>query len=229
MAARRPAGRRRPAPPSEMARRPSATRAVPRAAAQAVAAEVKRRLVFDLGGQRPRRFEVIPVGSVRRRAPHVKDIDLLVVVPAGALAPADFDRALGAAALRPPRGGDAVSFADTSAAGPRRRSLILRAEGRGRGGKAQNYRTDLFIATAAEKPYALYHFTGSREYNVRTRAHAKRSGWLLNQYGLFDAATGRRVRGAAAIRTERDLARFLGVTYRPPRARGAATLARPGR
>lgn len=198
----------------------SPARNVPLATAQAVAAEVKRRLIFDLGG-RPRRFEVIPVGSVRRQAPRVKDIDFLVVIPAGD--EAEFERVLAAAALRPPRAADVVSVADTYAAGSRRRSFILRAEGRGRArtqrGKAQHYRSDFFVTTTAEKPYALYHYTGSRDYNIRTRAHAKRLGWLLNQYGLFDAATGHRVRGAAAIRTERDLARFLGVTYKAPRAR----------
>jgi len=146
----------------------------------------------------------------------VKDIDFLVVVPAGD--EAEFERVLAAAALRPPRPADRVAIADTYAAGSRRRSLILRAEGRGQA-RAQNYRSDFFVTTADERAYALYHYTGSRDYNIRTRAHAKRLGWLLNQYGLFDAASGHRVRGTAAIRTERDLARFLGVTYHPPRAR----------
>jgi DNA polymerase/3'-5' exonuclease PolX len=195
-------------------------RNVPLAAAQAVAAEIKRRLVFDLGGH-PRRFEVIPVGSVRRQVPRVKDIDFLVVLPAGD--GAEFERVLAAAALRPPRPADRVTIADTYATGSRRRSFVLRAEDRGQSGRtgarAQHYRSDFFVTTADEKPYALYHYTGSRDYNIRTRAHAKRLGWLLNQYGLFDAATGRRVRGTAAIRSERDLARFLGVTYRAPRDR----------
>jgi DNA polymerase (family 10) len=188
-------------------------RNVPLATAQAVAAEVKRRLVFDLGG-RSRRFEVIPVGSVRRQAPRVKDIDFLIVInDAG-----EFEHALAAAALRPARAADRVTITDTYAAGTRRRSFILRAEGRGRA-RAQHYRSDFFVTTGAEKPYALYHYTGSKDYNIRTRAHAKRRGWLLNQYGLFVAATGERVRGTAAILTERDLARFLGVTYYPPSAR----------
>jgi len=188
-------------------------RNVPLATAQAVAAEVKRRLVFDLGG-RSRRFEVIPVGSVRRQAPRVKDIDFLIVISDAG----EFEHALAVAALRPARAADRVTIADTYAAGSRRRSFILRAEGRGRA-RAQHYRSDFFVTTGAEKPYALYHYTGSKDYNIRTRAHAKRRGWLLNQYGLFVAATGCRVRGTAAIHTERDLARFLGVTYYPPSAR----------
>jgi len=196
----------------------SPARNAPLAAAEAVAAEVRRRLVFDFtpeGDPRPLRFEVLPVGSVRRQAPRVKDIDFLVVVPAEH--EARLDRALAAAALRPPRAGDRVEIADTYAAGARRRSLILR---RGApGARPTCYRSDLFLTTAEEKAFALFHYTGSSAYNIRTRAHAKRQGWLLNQYGVFDAGTGQRVRGSSAIRTERDLARFLGVTYHPPRER----------
>jgi len=193
-------------------------RNVPLAAAEAVAAEVKRRLVFDFTGEgdaRPLRFEVLPVGSVRRRAPRVKDIDFLVVVPADH--EARLNRVLAAAVLRPPRAGDRLEIADTYAAGARRRSFIVCR----RGGtlKAACYRADLFLTTAGERAFALFHYTGPASYNIRTRAHAKRQGWLLNQYGLFDAGTGQRVRGSSAIRTERDLARFLGVTYHTPRER----------
>ena len=187
----------------------SFARRVPLAEARAVAAEVRRRLVFDLGGCR-RRFEVIPVGSVRRRAAAVRDIDFLVVVPPDC--ESKFEGALAAAALRPRRRADAVTFAAAYAAGSRRRSFVLRARGR-------SYRSDFFVTTAAEKPYALYHYTGPSQFNIRTRAHVKRRGQLLNQYGLFDAATRRRVRGSAAIRSERDLARFIGVTHHPPWAR----------
>jgi DNA polymerase/3'-5' exonuclease PolX len=188
------------------------SRSVPLAAARAVMAEVKRRLVFrPAGAPRPLRFEVIPVGSVRRQASRVKDMDFLVVVPAAlaARAPA----MLAAATLR--RGGG-VTIADTYAAGARRRSLILRADGGPAGGRARHYRSDLFLALEDEKPYALFHYTGSARYNIRTRAFAKKKGWLLNQYGLFDALTKKRVRGTAGIRSEQDLAGFLGVRYRAP-------------
>jgi DNA polymerase/3'-5' exonuclease PolX len=191
----------------------SPVRSVPLADAQAVAAEVRRRLVFAGGDSRPRRLEVVPVGSVRRRAPRVKDLDFLVVLPAAF--EGHLDRALASAAFRAPRAGDRLELADTYSQGARRRSLILHERARGRA-RARNFRVDLFLATAEERPYALFHFTGSFKYNIRTRAYAKRKGWLLNQYGLFQAATSQRVRGTAAIRTERDLAKFLGVSFRAP-------------
>ena len=202
-------------------------RNVPLAAAQAVMAEVKRRIVFDFtpeGDARPLRLEVLPVGSVRRQAPSVKDMDFLIVVPVEH--GARLERALASIALRPPRAGDRVEIADTYAAGARRRSLVLRVAGR----PTKHYRSDLFVTSADEKPYALFHYTGSKGYNIRTRAYAKRKGWLLNQYGLFDVSSGQRVRGTSAVKNERDLARFLGVTYRPPRDRdGDGVGPRPNR
>lgn len=189
----------------------SPARALPLARALATAAEVVRRLVFDDGA---RRLEVIPVGSVRRRAAHVGDLDFLVV----AATPGGASTALASAALRRRRAGDVLEVADTYAAGARRRSLILRADG-GVGMRPRHYRCDLFMTTAAEKPYALYHFTGPKAYNIRIRAHAKRQGKLLNQYGLFDAATRRPIGGR--VRSERELAHVLGVTYyRPEERRG---------
>ena len=82
-----------------------------------------------------------------------------------------------------------------------------------------NYCVDLFLAYDDEMPYALLHHTGSHRYNIRIRAHAKNRGWRLNQYGLFIAETARRVRGSRQLTTEGDLARFLGVTPRPPHLR----------
>lgn len=200
--------------PGHRSRR-SAPRAGPRARAGArlavadsVAAELRRRLVV---GDPPRRPRVAAVGSARRRAPVVRDLDFLVVVPRGVA----FATALATAALRPPRAGDRLAFGPTYAAGPRRRGLLMRWAAPGR---VASYRADLFAAAPAERPFALFHFTGSREYTIRVRAHAKRRGWRLNQYGLFDAR-GRPVRGSAAVRSERGVARLLGVTYRPPEAR----------
>jgi len=173
---------------------------VPAATARIIADEVVRRARVRIGG-RLRHLEIIPVGSVRRGATTVKDVDFLVVAP-----PASVDEALAGIELR---GAGRVTIADNYAAGGRRRSFMLRFGRR-------HYRSDFFVTTPAEKPYALYHFTGPSAYNIRVRAVAKRRGWLLNQYGLFVAATREPVRGSSAVATERDLAEFIGVTYRLP-------------
>lgn len=186
-------------------------RGYPLQVGQRIADELRRRLRFDIGAGRSLRFPVFSVGSIRRRSPYLKDIDLLVVVPErfGDSWARVLDRVVLAAAGRD----DRCEVVDAYARGKRRYSFVVRC-----GGSA--YGVDLFLALASEKPFALFHHTGSAVYNIRTRAHAKKRGWKLNQYGLFSAATGHRVRGSSAIKTERDLAKFLGVSFRPPSGRG---------
>lgn len=89
-------------------------------------------------------------------------------------------------------------------------------DGRGPRPVPKFVRVDLFVAIGEALPFALYHHTGSKNYNIRTRALAKRKGWLLNQYGLFDRKTGKRLPGTSDFRTEKDITDFLGVTYRGP-------------
>lgn len=178
-------------------------------AAAARLGELVRRHTKISGGPYigPQRIWV--VGSTRRRggaAPGAtKDLDVLVVLP-----PEHRDRGdrLARLRMRSP-----LALRHSYASGPRRRSCVV-----GHGG--QNYRVDVFMAYDDELPYALYHHTGSRQYNIRLRARAKSRGWRLNQYGLFDAGTDARVPGSARIRTEDELARFIGATPRPPAARG---------
>ena len=142
----------------------------------------------------------IIVGSIRRKSSIVHDIDLLVIS-------ADPNTALKNATLR--RG--PLFFVKDLSNGIKRRSMLVRDSQTGR-----VVQVDLFVATTSEKPYALFHHTGSVEYNIRVRANAARQGWRLNQYGIFNASTGRRVQHSAAIHSEKELARFLGITYRAP-------------
>ncbi|HVE13100.1 MAG TPA: hypothetical protein VNI01_06880 [Elusimicrobiota bacterium] len=191
--------------------------------ALAACAELERRLVFvPQGPPFPApAARVVRVGSVRRRAPEVGDLDLLVVLPR-AWEPR-IGEVLAAARFAPRRRGDRLALGATLAVGARQRRLACRV-----GGRAIS--VDLFAATRAERPFALFHLTGPREYNIRTRAAAKRRGWRLNQYGLFRRAPpGAPVPGAERIRTEKDLALFLGLQPRAPAARGAEPAARgPG-
>ena len=161
-------------------------------------AGLRRQLHFN--GPRPR---LITVGSVRRAEPTAVDLDLLVVVPDRA----DFSSTLASARL------DGAPYTITSdrGSGVRRRSIVITGPG------VRSIQVDLFLVRQQELPFALFHYTGSRQYNIRTRAHAKARGWLLNQYGLFYADRVKtRVRGTARLSTERELAEALGVSYRSP-------------
>jgi len=175
--------------------------------ASALADELKQFLRLQPLKDNPRRrHSIIVVGGVRRKEPVSKDVDLLVIVPDKKTAIAKtFTRV----ALAKKSGMEIIC---SYTAGERRHSLIVRRRGK-------HFAVDLFLATESEKPFALLHHTGPKDYNIRIRAHAKRNGLTLNQYGVFSSATRYRARGSSAIKTEKDLAKFLGITYRPPEKR----------
>jgi DNA polymerase/3'-5' exonuclease PolX len=73
---------------------------------------------------------------------------------------------------------------------------------------------DVFRITKEEKPYAMLHYTGSSQFNIRVRAVAKRQGMKLNQFGLYDK-NGELIKCS----TEREVLKAIGVTYKAPTAR----------
>jgi DNA polymerase/3'-5' exonuclease PolX len=175
---------------------------IPLAKAQVLAERLRERLAWPIN-------RVLLVGSARRGKPEIKDLDILLLLPPGVSERRE-RTALDGLHLRANSGRLKILMSYSS--GPRRRSAIVRYNG-------ANYRTDFFLARHEERPYALFHHTGSSRYNIRIRAHAKEKGWLLNQYGLFNRKSMRRVRGTESLRTEEELAKFLGVTYRLPEDR----------
>ena len=57
--------------------------------------------------------------------------------------------------------------------------------------------------------------TGSQKYNIILRMVAKRKGFKLNQYGLFDRETNKLI----ASKTEQDIYDALGIKFKPPELR----------
>ena len=72
---------------------------------------------------------------------------------------------------------------------------------------------DLRVVSDVEFPYALHHFTGSKEHNVAMRQRAKERGLKMNEYGLF--------RGEELVkcRDEKAIFKELGLPYIPPELR----------
>ncbi len=73
---------------------------------------------------------------------------------------------------------------------------------------------DLRLVPADAFPFALHHFTGSREHNTLMRRRAKELNLKLNEYGLFDE-NERTERPA----DEEGVFRLLGLPYIPPELR----------
>ncbi len=64
-------------------------------------------------------------------------------------------------------------------------------------------------------PVALMHYTGSKMFNIKTRAAAKKKGYKINQYGVFATKTNKKM----DIRSEKDIFDLLGIKYLQPHER----------
>jgi len=62
-------------------------------------------------------------------------------------------------------------------------------------------------------PYALHHFTGSREHNTAMRSLSKKSGIRMNEYGLFKG------KELIKCKSEKDIFGVFGMQYIPPELR----------
>src|SRR5438477_820486 len=153
-------------------------------------------------------LHVCIAGSYRRRKEIVRDLDFIVATNA----PAD----VSALFVQHPLVESVI------AQGPTKSSVRLRS----------GIQCDLRVVNAAEYPFALNYFTGSKEHNIVMRNRALQRGWTLNEYRLGiaegrgdspespdeKAPPTRKTRGrlgsiAPAIREEADLYRALDLDY----------------
>lgn len=74
--------------------------------------------------------------------------------------------------------------------------------------------SDLRVVSDKQFPYALAHFTGSKEHNVVMRQRAKTHGWKLNEYGLFEENDK-----LIACKDEAAIYEKLDLPYIPPELR----------
>jgi DNA polymerase/3'-5' exonuclease PolX len=75
---------------------------------------------------------------------------------------------------------------------------------------------DVYFADESDYGAQLMTRTGPWEGNIGNRTLAKNKGMLLNQYGLFDKKTGRKLAG----RDEKGIYEALGKEYKEPELRG---------
>lgn len=108
-------------------------------------------------------------GSLRRRQETIGDLDLLVTTDDPEGVHAHF-RGL-------PQVIDVVST------GPSRTTVLI----------SGGMQVDLRVVPPESWGAALQYFTGDKQHNIQLRELAIRRGWRLNEYGLFDERTGKRV------------------------------------
>ena len=101
------------------------------------------------------------------------------------------------------------------AQGPTKSSVRLRS----------GIQCDLRVVTAAEYPFALNYFTGSKEHNIEMRNRALQRGWTLNEYRLAplppnpEAKKKRSPGKIPRVRDEAELYRALDLDFIPPELR----------
>jgi DNA polymerase (family 10) len=76
---------------------------------------------------------------------------------------------------------------------------------------ATGLQVDLRIVEPRQFGAACQYFTGSKAHNIKLRQRALARGWLLNEYGLSDVATGTVI----ASETEEAIYRALGLPLVP--------------
>lgn len=129
-------------------------------------------------------------GSLRRRKEVVHDADLVVAT--------DKPLAVMEFFIKLPGLQKVISQGDTKS------SVVL----------ACGLQADLRCVTVEQYPFALLHFTGSKEHNVGLRQRAIERGLKLNEYGLFKNDTE-----LIPCTSEDDIYKKLGLNFIPPELR----------
>ena len=132
-------------------------------------------------------------GSLRRHAETIGDIDVTVA-------------ATDAATVMRSVAEHAVA-AEVIAQGSTKTSILTR----------ERLQVDVRVVEPDAFGAATLYFTGSKAHNIALRQRAMDRGWLLNEYGLFDAETDVLVSGG----TESDIYEALDLDYIPPPLREA--------
>lgn len=140
-------------------------------------------------GKHPSVRRVDPLGSLRRQASTVGDIDISAASkdPKGVIE--HF--------LKYPRNSRTLD------AGERTASFLLPNE----------YRVDIKVQPPEAYGSLLQHFTGSKHHNVTLREQALKKGYSLSEYGI---KTGEKITQFA---TEEEFYEFLGLQWVPPELR----------
>lgn len=133
-------------------------------------------------------------GSLRRHAETIGDIDITV------------------ASTDPAPVMDAVAnhsaATEVIGSGTTKTSILTR----------QSLQIDVRVVAPEEFGAATLYFTGSKAHNIALRQRAMDRGWLLNEYGLFDAETDEPV----ARTSETEIYAELGLQFIPPPLREAS-------
>jgi DNA polymerase (family 10) len=128
-------------------------------------------------------------GSLRRKKELVKDIDIVVSTP------------------------DSTAVMDYFTAHSQAESIIAKGDTKSSIITAAGIQVDVRTVSDREFPYALHHFTGSKEHNIAMRGRAIQMGMKMNEYGLFKGEK------LVPCKDEEEIFKSLKLDYIPPELR----------
>ena len=143
----------------------------------------------------PKTLRVDPLGSLRRQASTIGDIDILLCVKdlknSGRKAIECF--------AKYPKAQKVIEAGDRTA------SILLPGD----------LRVDLMVMSEDSYGSALQHFTGSKHHNIALREYSLKKGLSLSEYGIKKTSTGK----VSRFKNEKDFYAFLGLDYIEPELR----------
>jgi DNA polymerase (family 10) len=162
---------------------------LPRGIAQPIAKEILQQVAHIKKVQ-----QAAIAGSLRREKETIGDIDILLLAPRRS-----WKRIINSITRLP-------QVNRVLAAGETKVSLLY---------GAVPVQVDIRIVAPGEWGAALLYLTGSKEHNIQLRTMAREKGWKLNEYGVFEERTGKRIAGE----TEEGIYHLFHLPYIEPRNR----------
>ena len=135
--------------------------------------------------------EIALAGSLRRWKDTIKDIDMLATSR-------DPKKVMNVFTRLP-------HVKEVLMKGPTKSSIVTR----------ENIQVDLRVVEEDSVGAALAYFTGSKAHNIRLREMAVKKGLKINEYGVFDVKTNKKIGG----KNEADIYKALGLLFIPPELR----------
>ncbi|MDP3297831.1 MAG: DNA polymerase/3'-5' exonuclease PolX [Thermodesulfovibrionia bacterium] len=135
--------------------------------------------------------EIALAGSLRRWKDTIKDIDMLATSR-------DPKKVMNVFTRLP-------HVKEVLMKGPTKSSIVTR----------ENIQVDLRVVEEDSVGAALAYFTGSKAHNIRLREMAVKKGLKINEYGVFDIKTNKKIGG----KNEADIYKALGLPFIPPELR----------
>ena len=157
-----------------------------------VAMDLAEHFLERLGDRKDVR-RIAYAGSLRRMAETIGDLDLLIAA----------------------READAPAIMDAFTSTAMVESVIAKGETKSSVLTRSGLQVDLRVIEPDAWGAAMIYFTGSKAHNIRIREMAVRKGLKLNEYGLFDAKSGKLV----VAGTEEEVYGRLGLPWIPPTLR----------